>query len=326
MNKNTEQPNSLDSKSGFVSDLNRLARFGANILDAYSCFILLPTSILAELAGDGAGSDEILKLVGCHSLSTSVIEGCSIKTELGLIGWVARNSRSIHVSPFERDSRILGVYRDDQSLKSFIGIPVPLEKKSNICGVVACDSKKAFAFSKLQGKLLEELGAEVGSIVDLHRRNQTGKSTSITWESFMARAQALADTIGYNEVSVLRVKAANYSDLEFKMGSGPAIKFIEQVFRLVGQGVAPHYPIYRSPMGELILVIDSMMSGVYENKLAAIAQHTAVNGLKVQLEFSSASFNARLDKVFMLEKLISSTAFDANKVEEHAPRKVLNFR
>jgi hypothetical protein len=112
----------------------------------------------------------------------------------GLIGWVAKHNRSIHVSPFERDSRTLGIYSEDQQLKSFIGIPVNLgagnpsggasspsaggEESANV-GVIACDSKKSFAFSKLQGKLLEDLAAEVSNTVRLIRTRAATDSSRL---------------------------------------------------------------------------------------------------------------------------------------------------
>lgn len=330
-----EAPSSNNSNAikALAKDLERLARFGANVLDAHSCFIFVPGQILSEIASETQGiAQDTLYLLGTHSLSTSVINGCSIKNEMGLIGWVARNGRSIHVSPFERDSRVLGVYKEDQQLKSFIGIPVPviLKDGTSISGVVACDSKKAFAFSKLQGKLLEELGEEVGAIVSLHRKAQTSVGGTQTWEQFLKRGYELSETVGQNSIEVLRVRISNYQSLENVMGTGGAVQFVEQIFRLIGQSLPPHYPIYRGPLGEVLMIVDNMMANVYENKILAIASHTAIKGRKAEIEFRSRGFNGRVEKVFNLEKLVFETAFDA---PEPAPtenpflaKKIVSFR
>ena len=96
-----------------------------------------------------------LELAGFHTLSNDIISNCVIPKGDGLIGWVSKHKQAIHVSPFERDSRTLGTYSRDQSLKSFIGIPVQIPVGSQLqYGVIACDSKKSYAFSETPGQTL----------------------------------------------------------------------------------------------------------------------------------------------------------------------------
>jgi len=213
----------------------------------------------------------------------------------GLIGWVANHGRSIHVSPFDRDSTTLGVYSSDQHLKSFIGVPIELPGSesssgddaisSGLRGVLTCDSKKSFAFSKLQGKLLEELASQISSTVQLIRRSPN-KTEERSWQSFMAHALRLVEALGIPSVDVMRVRVSNLDQLEAGAGSPVTIELMEQVQRLIQQALPPHFPVCKMPQGDIVLLIDNMMTGFYENKIRAICDRiTQPHGI-MQIDFA----------------------------------------
>ena len=284
----------VDWTAPIRKDLCRLARFGANISDSYSCFIFLPEAISSLIAdkrndfGSGTRISEVskkLEMLGGHSLSNAVIPNCKITCESGLIGWVAKHGRSIHVSPFEHDSRTLGVYSVDQLLKSFIGIPVNLDflppsargsADGPLSGVIACDSKKTFAFSKLQGKLLEDLSSEVANTVKLMLQVVRHTAAESSWQDFISRAEEFSRTLGPHCVEVLRLRTTNLPQVETAVGTEQAMALFEQVCRLIQQSIPPHLPSFRLPQGELILVVDSMMTAFYENKIRAICAHSSL--------------------------------------------------
>lgn len=315
-----EPPQKNESKDPdpMMADLLRLAKLSANLVEAHSSFIFLPQSLLkacllnasSNRAHTESGANDLITLVASHSLCPGIIEGCSLSPEMGLIGWVARNHRSIHVSPFERDSRILGVYKDDQQLKSFIGIPVPLTKYSpNVSGVLACDSKKAFAFTKLQGKILEEVGTEIGAVVSLHLKLNEARSSAPSWESFLNKGDQLIEALGIESTTAMRIRITNSHSIYQKLGTARAIRYFEQMYRLIGQSVPPHYPLYRTPTGEILIMLDNMMNDIYENKIIALSNHTALGGVKANFDFRFRSFDSRRDGQFNLERLISETSF-----------------
>lgn len=283
------------------SDLARLARFGANITDAHSCFIFLPRRLIASSsAADALGADgpthvgrvseDPLSLGGVHSLSADVFRECELPRGSGLIGWVAKHVRAIHVSPFERDSRTLGVYSLDQQLKSFIGIPIPLGSGPTDAaagvGVVACDSKKAFAFSKVQGKLLEDLASEIARYVELTALSEVRSTFEGSWDVFVARGEQLLGALGANSVEVVRLRPVNFGALERALGLGEAITLLERTMRLIEQTLPPHSPVVRLPNGDILLVVDNMMAAFYEGKIRAICGHVGVGqGAKIAPEF-----------------------------------------
>lgn len=313
-------------EGGIRADLCRLARFGANIADAHSCFIFLPHRFLAKdgvSAESQGGASDTLVLGGSHSFSPDVFKECSLQRGSGLIGWVAKHNRSIHVSPFERDSRTLGVYSVDQHLKSFIGIPIRLTGVGPTgdqppIGVVACDSKKAFAFSKVQGKLLEDLAAEVAREVDLIERSGNEGGATVSWEVFYAQAEQLIHALGANAVEVLRVRQTNFAAMERALGTGQAMQIVEQTARLVQQALPPHFPFLRLPNGELLLVVDNMMTSFYEGKIRAICGHVGVGQRqKVSPEFDFVRSSARRKRgeISSLAGLIAETASVVAPVE-----------
>lgn len=304
-------------------DLCRVARFGANLADAHSCLVFLPTECLLEVEKPEKDS---LTLTGFHSLGDDIIEDRIIPSGFGLIGWVAKNHRSIHVSPFDRDSRTLGIYREDQELKSFIGIPIPVAPLTRgaegISGVIACDSKKAYAFSKLQGKLLEDLSAEISNLVALHRKIANGESVNSSWETFKARANQLVKALGTDAVEVLRLRPDNFSQVEEKHGIEYASSLMDQLVRLIRQMLPPHFPVYRTPLGDIIIFLDNMMTSFFANKIDHLCNHIAVSGEKLAFVFKRASFAQRKGDSFDIERLVAEAipgeaAFDKGTYYEH---------
>lgn len=296
----------------------RMARFGANIADAYGCYIFLPPS---HVFGNSEQQSEQVILAGVHSLSNDVIKGCSIEVGHGLIGWVAKHKRSIHVSPFERDSRTLGIYHSDQALKSFIGIPIFIDgcEGQEMAGVIACDSKKSFAFSKLQGKLLEDLACEISSQLRLNMKLAQSNKQKNSWQNFLNLTSNLTESIGRDSIEILRVSVENYAELERVLGSGRALATCEQLFRLTEQAIPSQFPSIRFSNGDLVIAMDNMMTSFLENKILALAEHCACatpslqNMKKISLRFSfqKQAANARKNRGLTIEELIQMTSENA---------------
>ncbi len=288
------QAYSSEASSVLRRDLTRLANFGANLADAHSCCILLPAH-LPQTEGNG----RTLELYGVHSLSNDIVAGTKISVENGLIGWVAKHHRSIHVSPFEQSSSALGIYHEEHQLKSFIGIPIPLpfltgwNRESGISGVIACDSKKSFAFSKIQGKLLEDLSQEVAYTTKLLLHAMRSLSFESSWKDFLGRGEDLINALGASSVEVLRMRLTNFGVAEERLGTTRAIELFEQIYRLAQQSIPPHLPTYKLPNGDMVFVVDAMMTGFYENKINAICNHVAVDGVRLSFHFSRTALRGR---------------------------------
>jgi GAF domain-containing protein len=310
----------LQQEKPEINSLHRMARFGANIADAYGCYIFLPPWQIYNDIPDTNQKDQIV-LAGAHSLSNDLIKNCSIEVGHGLIGWVAKHKRSIHVSPFERDSRTLGLYHSDQSLKSFIGIPIFIESENqDIAGVMACDSKKSFAFSKLQGKLLEDLACEISSHLRLNAKLSQNSKQKNSWQNFLNLSSRLSDSIGRDSIEILRIKVENYAELEKILGSGRALAVCEQLHRLIEQSVPAQFPFIRFGNGDLVIALDNMMTSFIENKILALSEHCACpttamqhpKKIAVKFSFQKQAANARKNRGVTVEELIQMTSEAVN--------------
>ena len=127
--------------------INKIAQLIANITESYSALIFV--------ADEDENSKPFLRIAGSHTLSRELISDCNIPWGSGLIGWTAENGVRISVCPFENDSSTLLYYSKDQLLKSFIAIPI-ITEQNKVLGVIACDSKKSYAYAKMTEKILFE--------------------------------------------------------------------------------------------------------------------------------------------------------------------------
>lgn len=290
-------------------DLTRQASFGANIADAHSCLIFLP--IAGGVKNQSAQIEEALELVAFHSLSNDVIGSARLSCEAGLIGWVAKHKRSIHVSPFDRDSRTLGIYNADQQLKSFIGIPVPLPdgyvSGNKLCGVIACDSKKSFAFSKLQGKLLDDLAKETSGLIKLRSKGAVGTPAESGWQAFLKRVLGLVEQIGRDSLEILRVKPLNFQEIENMVGTGDCLKLFEQVYRLIRQSLPQHFPFLVLPNGDIVIALDTMLASAYENRIRAVCSQARAAERRFEFAFARRSFRSKEYRTATIERLVGDT-------------------
>ena len=116
---------------------------------------------------------------GVHTLSRDLIHTAEIPHGRGLVGWTAENKVRISVCPFEHDATTLRYYRSDQDLKSFLAVPIlPRSggpQQETLLGVIACDSKKNYAFAKITEKILVDCSVQAANIIELVRSVQDRK-------------------------------------------------------------------------------------------------------------------------------------------------------
>ena len=197
-----------------------------------------------------------------------------------------------------------------------MGVPIlfgsPDSAYQSIAGVLMVDSKKAFAFSKIQGKHLEDLAQQASTIVSLHIDQEKNKNLSKSnWEEFLSAAVRFSSDSGLENIAALRIRTTNVSRLEYEMGITDTQKLYEQFTRLAIQSLSPKAPSYITPTGELLTIIDSMMVDSYTNKILAISEHPSLrsqNGQAFEIEFRARSF-ARGEKRGTVESLVNMTNF-----------------
>lgn len=157
------------STSELVLALQQLVRLVANVTESYTSAIFLSNQ-------DDQAEGPAVTLSAVHTLSRDISPGVRIAFGSGLVGWTAENRVRISVCPFEHDATTLLYYSHDQALKSFIALPI-LSPTGELLGVLACDSKKSYAFAKVTEKVLIDCAEQAASVILLHRRlAQVGRS------------------------------------------------------------------------------------------------------------------------------------------------------
>lgn len=150
----------LSKKSRLEQSLDKLAKLISNITESHTTAIFVADQ-----------QAKILHSLAHHSLSRDYIENVEIPYGCGLVGWTAENKVRITVCPFEHNARTLLYYPTDQGLKSFIAVPI-LDKNNDLIGVIACDSKKNYAFAKITEKILTDCAIQAQLLIELHLDNQ----------------------------------------------------------------------------------------------------------------------------------------------------------
>ncbi len=292
-------------------ELSRLARLGANLVEAHSFMILLPAAAKtrpAERSAGGVQKSTHLAVAGVHTLSNHFKEDSLVQIGDGILGFIAKHSQAVHVSPFERDSRLLGVYSQDVMLKSFLGFPLKITiGAENLTGVMACDSKKSYAFTKLQEKILEDFAIEITRITELCLQSQPEERKGSLRE-FLDRGIDLIDQLGVNAVEVARIKFVNLDELERVVGIRKAFELYNQIVRLVRDSLPAEIPLEQLPNGDLLMFIDNMVTSLIENKIESLCQHVFVDNQRLLFEFRRAGVRQIKSRSFTLEDLIGLTS------------------
>jgi hypothetical protein len=141
------------ARPSMPASLDPFIKMVANVFDAHTAALFVRIV-----------PGESLNLVAWESLSPHIIQQCSIKMGHGLIGWVAREGKDLHVTRFDRDTRTLGLYDKDAEIKAFLASPLPRTE-----GVLMVDSKNRYAFPDKKQRILKDC-AEVASALWASRK------------------------------------------------------------------------------------------------------------------------------------------------------------
>lgn len=117
-----------------------LIQMVANLFEAHTAALFIRSS---------RGED--LRLIAYESLSLYLDPACRLQVGQGLVGWVAREGRALHVTHFDRDTRTLALYTQDAHIKSFLAVPL---RKG--LGVLMVDSKNRYAFPEKKQRILQD--------------------------------------------------------------------------------------------------------------------------------------------------------------------------
>jgi hypothetical protein len=171
--------------------LDPFVRMVANVFDAHTAALFVRIV-----------PGESLNLVAWESLSAHIIPHCSIQVGHGLIGWVAREGKDLHVTRFDRDTRTLGLYEKDVEIKAFLASPLP-----GADGVLMVDSKNRYAFPDKKQRILKDC-AEVAAALWAARKCRREMDFYRRWQDMFTGPSGDLDQLLTSLTSVLGVGSA----------------------------------------------------------------------------------------------------------------------
>ncbi|KAF5064842.1 GAF domain protein [anaerobic digester metagenome] len=164
--------------------LNRLLESIGSVFDAYSVVLFC------------RNPEGRFDLSASFSLGDSIRKDLCIDPGYGLVGWILKNNAPLAVEKFDEKNTFLGYYGSEQEeqIKVFVGCPLP-----GGMGALCMDSKKTYAFTSKDQRVLSLFAGVVAAIVD-----------DVGAAGVSSREQALYGVM--QQVHALREKHPRWSD------------------------------------------------------------------------------------------------------------------
>ena len=141
------------------NEIQGLIELVSNTTEAYTAALFLASE-----------NGQPLKIVAHQSLSRNINPQVLIGPGDGLIGWVSKNKKPVNVNKFDQDTRRLLFYRIDESIKSFMAVPL-----IEFDGVLAVDSKQRYVFTEKSQKILSQFGQVIEMALKRIQVNEEGR-------------------------------------------------------------------------------------------------------------------------------------------------------
>jgi hypothetical protein len=177
-----------------------------------------------------------------------------------------------------------------------------------------CDSLDPQAFPNAQVKLLEQLASHVRRLLFWVQSVAQVAQVETSWELFKEKTVELGDAIGHSSIELLRLRIESFTELQSRCGHSTAIQVYEQLWRLAQQALPPHFPLVRLPNGEVLIAVDNMMSGFFQQKLHSLANHlnTPSKPVTLSIECFAAALGAHsqcnLDNTLQQKPLVKKSS------------------
>lgn len=225
----------------------------------------------------------VLVLRSFHSLSKQIIPQARFSPEDGgLIGWVAKNNQAITVDHFDRDTRVLPYYRGEETIKSFLAVPLQRDQ-----GVLCVDSKRQYVFTPKEQKLLHGFATVIcntlGAEQEKNRHQQLRQLLTLWYRADALPADA-ADPLPY--FTRLLEQGCRYLEADAGLVALPVKGggFLQPV---AAAGDVPHSLLHRARPAD-----QGIIGWIYQNRKSLVIPKFRDRARVVHLFDSSDGFGA----------------------------------
>jgi GAF domain len=264
------------SREDLVTILTRLAKIGALATKADGCFIFL-------LAGFPEVDNVLdLELLAYHSQHEVNIRAFIERHDRSPVGWIALHGMPLNLCTVDEPREFAEVYKQTVNVQSFFGAPLFLSGETSPIGVIACDSTIENNFSRFHVSLLEQIASHISDLLLKQKLGSTRLHGAVnSWEDFTARVEELVRALGTQGIDILRLSSLDFASIEQSLGLQRAVDLIDQFEALIQQSLPPQFPLFRLPNGDMLVVLDKMMSDFFENKIHEIVSTLQIQGCNV---------------------------------------------
>ncbi len=170
-------------------ELQNIVRLTGNVTDAFTAALFLADT----------QHDDMLTLRAYQTLSESIIPDVEIPIGRGLIGWVAKNERPTHATNFDRDTKTLQFYSQDEEIKSFAAEPI--FDGDRVIGVLSIDSKRQYVFTDKVLKILRDFSVAIAGVITQGKRRIELDSEAVAFETLADLVDKITTCENFTELT-----------------------------------------------------------------------------------------------------------------------------
>jgi diguanylate cyclase (GGDEF)-like protein len=140
-----------------------------------------------------------LLTMGPHRTSRkSLIKRAEITVGSGVVGWVAKELKSLLTGSFINPSETLGYYRDPEEVSSLVCVPITLG--GELEGVLLIDSKELNAYHPEDRERLEGLARQTSVLIGYARMGNRMERAAVHFSALQELAKDLSKRLKLNDV------------------------------------------------------------------------------------------------------------------------------
>lgn len=300
------------------SHLSDIVRLAANALEARTCALLLPSTLLTALESSSPATaalsshDNTVRIAKQHSLNseTLVDQTVEIPAASSLAGLSASSKKSILISPLEplkQSWKKIGIYKQKVETQSILAAPIPIDipfsyehganiRHNILDGALYVDSVKQFIFNHKEQRTLEDLATHTGKLLNLLIDKIQKQAHARTWAAFSDKLDAAQNN--NRSVKPFRVRMQDIAQL-----NADSFRKLDIVFNSL-EAILPSYSaIYRFSASEAFVLIDERLSQGLTTRLQSICDYSQLkSSLQVILLSSAQLFSHIPDNNFFEQK------------------------
>jgi diguanylate cyclase (GGDEF)-like protein len=152
--------------------------------------------------------------MGPHRTSRkSLIKRAEIEVGSGVVGWVAKERKSLLTGSFINPSETLGYYRDPEEVSSLVSVPIMLG--GELEGVIVIDSKELNAYHPEDRERLEGLARQASVLIGYARMGNRMERAAVHFSALQELAKDLSKRLKLSDVlNVIEDAALKLFDCE----------------------------------------------------------------------------------------------------------------